>query len=224
MTDEEKRSAIKKLNERYTDIARAFGPQSAITKEYETALRTVFGSDALHPAKTSSVNLRGRTKAKKAKDIKVKKQTAASMGLSLVSRDRKTLDRVNDKELEAMLRKQTAGQIKRDVKEEARKESEESGVDVTPEDVLEAMDYVYEIMADDNPEFYEACKFYWENIGGKGQQRPSYTLLQDIMEGIKKADSVYQSGQKEEAHEIEAQLREKVKLRKIDDNYRWLFT
>lgn len=239
MTEQEKRSAIKKLNERYTEMARQFGPDSAITKDFEKALTAVFGPDAMHKAQKPKVKLQtkkasktsakltGRVKAKDAKDIKVPKQkklTAADMGLSLISRSHEVLEKVNEKELDALLRKQTSGQIKRDLEREAKYESDMLGRPIDTRDVLAAMDYIYEL-EDDNPEYYEAIKFYWDEIapghkkGQKtGQSLPGYSLILELMNGKDRVHSLEAAGNQKAADAIDSELKAMVQSHRVDYN------
>lgn len=236
MTNQEKRTAIKRLNERYTEMARKFGPDSVIVRRFEKDLRAVFGADAMHKAKPqvklnakkaskTSVSLKGKTRAKKTKDVKIKepKLTASEMGLSLITRSPEVLGRVSDQELNALLKKETAGRIQRDLEKEARFESDLSGTEVTVKDLVSAMDYISEL-DDNDPEFYEAVKFYWDEIApghtkGKktGKPRPSYKLTKDLLDGKKEAKDQRAAKNDQRADNIEDQLR--FLIRKHDEDY-----
>ena len=50
MTLQEKDSAVKKINERYTDICREFGKDSIQARDYLNAMRLTFGEENMHTA------------------------------------------------------------------------------------------------------------------------------------------------------------------------------
>ena len=52
MTPQQKDSAVKKINERYTDICRTFGPNSNTAQEYFNAMVLAFGAENMHTAAT----------------------------------------------------------------------------------------------------------------------------------------------------------------------------
>lgn len=87
---------------------------------------------------------------------------------------------LDNETLNALLRKQTAGQIKEAARREAREESELTGETVTMEDVIEARETMDELYEGDYDDFYEAAKFYWDSVGGKGHPKPTYTQLDNI--------------------------------------------
>jgi len=93
-----------------------------------------------------------------------------------------TYELLDEDTLSALLRHQTAGQIKKAAEKEAREQSEATGETVTWQDVVEARESVDTIIADSPDDFYEAVKFYWNSVGGKGHPRPTYTQLDDICE------------------------------------------
>lgn len=184
MTEQEKRSAIKRLNERYTDIVREWGKDSYFAKKYKRTLEAVFGKDAFVPSKTDN---------KKKTDRKGEKATASDLGIQLISRKKSVRDRASDEDINALLKQQTRGQIKQAIKEEAEEESFYRGSDVSTADVLENIEYLGEL-EDDNINFYknakEAVTRYWDIVGGKGSgnKKPSYTLIAEIDSGLKKAE------------------------------------
>lgn len=208
-----KRMAIKRINERYTDICREFGPDSSIAKDFEKSLLTVFGPENMHKATKPGDSTRDPDK----------KLTAGDMGISLISRNKKVYDSVDMQTLDTLLRRQTAGQIKKDIAREAKEEG------VTKEDVLSAMDYIYDL-DDDNPEFYEAVKFYWEEVApgrkpdGKGkkpptfQNRPSYSFILELMNGQAEVNRLKGSKQSEKAADVEKELRYRVQQHRVEVN------
>lgn len=193
MTDQEKDSAIKKINERYTDICRTFGPNSGIAKDYRNAMELAFGEENLHKAK-------GRKSS-----ASKRKESAADMGIDLAARNKDTIQNTSDEALNALLSKHTAGQIKKAAKEEARQESEETGRDVSLDEVLAAMDYIYEIEEDDPDEMYYAIQTYWSAVGA-GNPRPSYITLRDIIENNRASDQAAANGDTDKARELQSSL------------------
>ena len=189
MTEQEKDSAIKKINERYTDICRNFGPNSGVAKDYRNAMELTFGEDNLH-----------RAKGRKSSAPK-KKESAADMGIDLASRDKNVLKTLDDDKLEALLSKHTAGEIRKAAKEEARQESQATGRDVSVDEVLEAMDYVYDVEENDPDEIYYAIQTYWNAVGA-GNPRPSYVTLRDIIENNRKVDEAYANGDVNQAQDL----------------------
>ena len=190
MTDQEKRSAIKRLNERYTDIVREWGKDSYFAKKYKRTLEAVFGKDAFVPSKTDN-----KKKTEKEKVRKGKKATESDLGIQLISRKKSVRDRASDADINDLLKQQTRGQIKQAIKEEAEEESYYRGSDVSAAEVLENIEYMGEL-EDDNINFYknakEAVTRYWDIVGGKGSgnKRPSYTLISEIDRDLKKADQL----------------------------------
>lgn len=88
---------------------------------------------------------------------------------------------LTDEVMSALLRHQTAGQIKASARREAREESALSGEHITMEDIISVRDKMDKIIRDEPKEvFYEVVKFYWESVGGEGHTRPSYTQMNDI--------------------------------------------
>lgn len=97
-----------------------------------------------------------------------------------IKRGPTTYDILTDDKISALLRHQTAGQIKAAARREAKEQSELTGETITMEDVIAARENMDEIISDQPEEFYEAVKFYWESVGGKGHPRPTYSQLDDI--------------------------------------------
>ena len=187
---------VKRLNERYTQIARDFGATSAIAKNYQKKLEAVFGTDNMH-----------RAKARKSSGTK-RRASAADMGLMLVDRNADTRN-VSQQDLDALLSLHTAGDIKRVAKEQAKRESEYSqamgGGPVTVDDVLAAMDYVYKLDDKDDNDLYEAYKMYWESVGGAhtGVHRPDYTIISDLAKAIKEQNDAVKAKNTKEVERID---------------------
>lgn len=194
---------IKRLNERYTQIARDFGVNSAITRNFQKKLEVVFGSDNMH-----------RARSRKTQGTK-RRASAADMGLMLVDRKATTLN-VSQEDLDALLSLHTSGEIKKTVKEQAKRESEYSqamgGGSVSYDDVLAAMDYIYDLDQDDDNDLYEAYKMYWESVGGRGSGagRPDYTVIADLAKAIKDQNNAITSGNKEEAVRLDQYMHERL--------------
>lgn len=179
MTLQQKDSAVKKINERYTDICRTFGPTSSTANEYLNAMILTFGAENLHTAA-----------ARKSKATKRKTQSAGSMGIKQINRDKDMLKDIPSGDIQALLDRHTAGQIMKTVKEEAKQETEEAGYNVSEDDILTAMEYV-----NDFTEVYKDSdwyKIYWDSVGGKGvgNARPSYMTLTEMILIFKKEQSL----------------------------------
>lgn len=194
---------VKRLNERYTQIARDFGANSGIAKNYQKKLEAVFGVDNMHKAK-----------GRKTQGTK-RRASAADMGLMLVDRNAQTKN-VSQEDLDALLRLHTSGEIKKTVKEQAKRESEYSkamgGGPVSTDDVLAAMDYIYELDQDDDNDLYEAYKMYWESVGGRGSGagRPDYTVIADLAKAIKDQNEAIKAGNKEEAISLDKYMHDRL--------------
>lgn len=201
---------IKRLNERYTQIARDFGVNSAITRSFKTKLEAVFGVDNMHLS--TKLTKAGTPKRRKGKPLQ---PSAADLGLRLVNRNAITRS-VTQEDLDALLSLHTSGKIKKTVKEQAKRESEYSqsmgGGPVTYDDVLAAMDYVYELDQDDDNDLYEAYKMYWESVGGRGSGagRPDYSLIADLSRMIKDQNNAIKGGNKEEAVNLDKYMHERL--------------
>lgn len=194
---------IKRLNERYTQIARDFGANSAIARNFQKKLEVVFGSDNMH-----------RARSRKTQGTK-RRASAADMGLMQVDRNAQTRS-VSQEDLDALLSLHTSGEIKKTVKEQAKRESEYSqsmgGGPVSYDDVLAAMDYVYELDQDDDNDLYEAYKMYWESVGGRGSGagRPDYSLIADLSRAIKDQNNAIKGGNKEEAVNLDKYMHDRL--------------
>lgn len=192
MTRQEKVSAIKRLNERLTDMARTFGTDSPIYKEYLNSIKLAVGPDNMHTSP--------RTEPKPGKKL-----TAANMGVPVITRGPETYDALTDDKIDALLSHHTAGEVKREIREEAKRESEETGEDVTYEDVLETWSNVYDTINEAPDEFYDAVSLYWY-YAGKGSPKPSYMTLNDIIQSQDAMDYEYQFGDREKAYQMRSQL------------------
>ena len=181
MTDAQKVSAIKRINERLAEMGRQFGKDSGIYRDYKNAILLAIPEEALTRSGT-------------------------------ISHGAKALDVIDDQVLDDLLAKHTAGQVKKVAREEAKRESEETGEPVSVDEYLEAMDYVYTVINDDPDEAYEAFETYW-SIVGRGSSRPSYTVLRDIIETKRRADQEYDLGNKEAADNIENKLFKRLEQR-----------
>lgn len=194
---------IKRLNERYTQIARDFGVNSAITRNFQKKLEVVFGSDNMH-----------RARFRKTQGTK-RRASAADMGLMQVDRNATTRN-VSQEDLDALLSLHTSGEIKKTVREQAKRESDYSramgGGPVSYDDVLAAMDYIYDLDQDDDNDLYEAYKMYWESVGGRGSGagRPDYTVIADLAKAIKDQNNAINSGNKEEAVRLDQYMHERL--------------
>lgn len=193
MTKQEKISAIKRLNERLTDMARTFGTDSPIYKEYLNSIKLAVGPENMHTSP--------RTDPKPGQ----KKLTAANMGVPVITRGPETYEALTDDKIEALLSHHTAGEVKREIREEAKRESEETGEDVTYEDVLETWSNVYDTINEYPDEFYDAVSLYWY-YAGKGSPRPSYMTLDDIIQTQSAMDYESRFGSKETADLMQTQL------------------
>lgn len=89
---------------------------------------------------------------------------------------------LSNDDINVLLRHQTAGEIKKAARREAKEQSEITGEHVTMEDVIAAREAMDDIINDEPEVFYEAVKFYWESVGGRGHARPTYSQLDDIVQ------------------------------------------
>ena len=181
MTESQKVSAIKRINERLAEMGRQFGKDSGIYQDYKNAILLAIPEETLTRSGT-------------------------------ISHGAKALDAIDDQALDDLLAKHTAGQVKKAAREEAKRESEETGEPVSVDEYLEAMDYVYTVINDEPDEAYEAFETYW-SIVGHGGPRPSYTALRDIIETKRRADQEYDLGNKEVADNIENKLFKRLEQR-----------
>lgn len=197
---------IKRLNERYTQIARDFGVNSAITRYFKTKLEAVFGVDNMHLS--TKLTKAGNPKRRKGKP---RQPSAADLGLRLVDRNATTRN-VSQEDLDALLSLRTSGEIKKTVKEQAKRESEYSqamgGGPVSYEDVLSAMDYIYKLDQDDDNDLYEAYKMYWESVGG--HKRPDYIIIADLAKAIKDQNNAIDSKNMDEVTRLDQYMHERL--------------
>ena len=184
MTEVEKRSAIKRLNERLTDMARTFGPRSPLFKEYLNKIKTVVGPDNMHTPP-------------KQEPRPGKKATAGELGIPLITRSKDTYATLDEDSIEALLSHHTAGRIKKEIREEAKRTSRETGETVTPQDVLDAWEEVYDVINEHYSTFYDAVKMYWD-VAGKGNPRPSYMTLDDIIDAQAEAKHAENESEEQE--------------------------
>lgn len=201
---------IKRLNERYTQIARDFGVKSAITRNFKTKLEAVFGVDNMHLS--TKLTKAGNPKRRKGKP---RQPSAADLGLRLVDRNAITRS-VSQEDLDVLLSLHTSGEIKKTVKEQAKRESEYSqamgGGPVSYDDVLTAMDYIYKLDQDDDNDLYEAYKMYWESVGGRGigAHKPDYIIIADLAKAIKDQNNAIDNKNKDEATRLDQYMHDRL--------------
>ena len=87
---------------------------------------------------------------------------------------------LDNETISALLRHQTAGQIRKAAQREARYQSEISGDHYTADEIIKARTEMDKLYTEDEDMFYEAAKFYWESVGGKKHPRPTYAQLSEI--------------------------------------------
>ena len=192
MTDEQKVSAIKRINERRAQMRRDFGEDSSLYRNYDYAIYLAIPDDALLPSGN-------------------------------ISHGKKALDLINEQDLEKLLRKDTAGDIKKRAREEAKRESEETGEAVNWKDIIDAQEVVYEVMEDDYSDFYEAVKLYWKEVG-KGHPKPAYTTIKQIIDAQTNIKYTQEAGNVSFAEEIERNIRDKLRKRiEAEDTQRRYF-
>ena len=140
-----------------------------------------------------------------------------------IVRNKKALDSMDPEEIQALLNKHTAGQIKKAAKEEAKRQREESGDDsIDYNDVLEDMDYVYDYLDEygydskDNEMLQSVLNMYWESAGPLAP-RPSYSELRMLLEGKKRMMDLEDIGDTEYAKNIEDKLRKRIEADKGRD-------
>lgn len=178
-------SAIKKINERYIQICREFGPDSGIARDYKNTMELVAGSENLQ--------IISSTTSKKAPKNNLDYITG-EIKVAQIKRSKKVLEKLDPNDVEALLSKHTAGQIKKAALEEAKAQSEELGYNVRMSEVIDDMDSVYDFLDehgydsnDDNKETSKLFSTYWESVG-PGAPRPSYTTLKKIIEAMDSGD------------------------------------
>lgn len=177
-------SAIKKINERYIQICREFGANSGIATDYKNAMELVAGSENLM--------IISSTTSKKAPKNNPDYETG-EIKVAQIKRNKKTLEALKQDELDALLNKHTAGQIKKAAQEEAKTQSDESGDRITMSEVIDAMDAVYDYLDEngydskDNEATHALFDFYWTAVG-PGAPKPSYTDLHRIINVLNKGE------------------------------------
>ena len=98
-----------------------------------------------------------------------------------ISTNKNTLDLIPDEALNTLEARETAGEVRKKGREEAKKEEELTGYRVDPEQYFKAIDYVFSMQGTD--EWYDALVIYWESQGGKGSGAPQipYTEWERII-------------------------------------------
>lgn len=129
-----------------------------------------------------------------------------------ISHSKTAVDLIDDDTLETLLRRETAGDIKRRAKEEARRESEETGETVTWQEIIEAQEVVYETMEDNYDDFYSAVRLYWEKIG-KGHPKPSYTTIKELIDANTAEERARSAGYVDAANDIKRNVENKLTKR-----------
>ena len=139
----------------------------------------------------------------------------ALTGEGTISTSKRTLDQIPDEVLDDLLRHHTAGEIKKEATEAARRESEITGKTITPKQYLEAQDYVEKIIQTDGDRAYEAVTIYWESVGGRGSGAPRipYTEWANIINDLYDQDDAISAGDSEAARNIENKLRKRLEDR-----------
>ena len=181
-------SAIKKINERYIQICREFGPDSGIARDYRNTMELVAGSE--------NMQIISSTTTKKAPKNNPDYITG-EIKVAQIKRSKKALEQMDPDEIEALLNKHTAGQIKKAAQEEAKAQSKESGETVRMSEVIEDMDSVYDYLGEhgydskDSDKTHDLFQFYWDAVG-PGAPRPSYSDLHSIIRALDSRNSAHQ--------------------------------
>lgn len=202
-----KDSAVKKINQRYIEICREFGPNSGIARDYYNTMELVAGSENIRiVASTTSKKAPRNNPDYITDEIKV----------GQIRRDKNTLDSIDWDDLEALLNKHTAGEVKKSAQEEAKRQSEDTGDDISMFDVIEDMDAVYDFLDEngydskDSDATSSVFAFYWDAVG-PGAPRPTYTELRRIIEMQQKQQEMIEIGDAEAANNIENKLFKRLK-------------
>ena len=202
MTQAQKDSAIKKINERYIQICREFGPQSGIAKDYANTMELAVGSENLQIISSTT----SKRAPKNNPDY-----ITGEIKVVQIKRAKKVLDSIEDDDIEALLNKHTAGDIKRSAKEEAKRQQQETGEDRDIMDIIEDMDAVYDFFEEygydskDDEKVKNVFDTYW-GIVGPGGPRTSYSDLRYIIENLQKRDDLLSWGDTEAAQNVENKL------------------
>lgn len=139
----------------------------------------------------------------------------ALTGEGTISTSKKTLDLIPDDVLDDLLRHHTAGEIKKEAAEAAKRESEITGKHITAEQYLRAQDKVEKTIQEDGEKAYEALSIYWDAVGGRGSGSPKipYTEWARIIDDLYKVDNAISAGDSEAARNIEDKLRKRIEDR-----------
>lgn len=219
MTAAQKDSAVKKINERYIQICREFGANSGLAKDYLHTMELVAGSENLQIiASTTTKKAPANNPDYETGEIKVHQ----------IKRSKKTLESIDPDDLDALLQKHTAGQIKKSAKEEAKRQQEDSGKNVSIRDIIEDMDYIYDFLDEygydskDNEDFSKMLTLYW-NAAGPGAPRPSWSDLRMLREAQLRTNELRIFGNEAEADNIEDKLFKRIKAEKGRDIDTYVF-
>ena len=191
-------SAIKKINERYIQICREFGPDSGIARDYKNTMELVAGSENLQ--------IIFSTTSKKAPKNNPDYITG-EIKVAQIKRSKKVLEKLDPNDVEALLSKHTAGEIKKAALEEAKAQSEDTGQYVRMSEVIEDMDSVYDYLDEngydskDSEKTYQLFSTYWDSVG-PGAPRPTYSQLRMIARAI-------ESGSTSSVDNVRSYLRDK---------------
>lgn len=207
MTQAQKDSAIKRINERYIQICREFGADSGVAKDYYHTMELVAGSE--------NMRIIASTTTKKGPKDNPRYETG-ELKIHQIVRNKKALDSMDPEDIQALLNKHTAGQIKKAAKEEAKRQREETGDDsIDYNDVLEDMDYVYDYLDEygydskENDTLKAVLDMYWESAGPLAP-RPTYSQLRMLIQGKKQMVDLEDMGDTEYAKNIEDKLRKRI--------------
>lgn len=207
MTQAQKDSAIKRINERYIQICREFGADSGVAKDYYHTMELVAGSE--------NMRIISSTTTKKGPKDNPRYETG-EIKVHQIVRNKKALDSMDPEEIQALLSKHTAGQIKKAAKEEAKRQREDTGDDsIDYNDVLEDMDYVYDFMDEYGYDSKESetlkavLDMYWESAGPLAP-RPTYAQLRFLMHGQQQMRELIDNGDEGYAKNIEDKLRKRI--------------
>lgn len=207
MTRAQKDSAIKRINERYIQICREFGADSGIAQDYRHTMALVAG--------TENMRIIASTTTKKGPKDNPRYETG-EIKVHQIVRNKKALDSMDSEEIQALLGKHTAGQIKKAAKEEAQHQREETGNEsIDYNDILEDMDYVYDFMDEYGYDSKESetlkavLDMYWESAGPLAP-RPTYSQLRFLMHGKLQMEELKYYGDDDYAKNIEDKLRKRI--------------
>lgn len=207
MTQAQKDSAIKRINERYIQICREFGADSGVAKDYYHTMELVAGSE--------NMRIISSTTTKKGPKDNPRYETG-EIKVHQIVRNKKALDSMDSDDIQALLSKHTAGQIKKAAKEEAKRQREDTGDEsIDYNDVLEDMDYVYDFMDEYGYDSKESetlkavLDMYWESAGPLAP-RPTYSQLRFLMHGHQQMKELTVNGDVEYAKNIEDKLRKRI--------------